>query len=118
MKLFNLFSILVFATLIAMTSCKEKAADDANTAPDAAEASAVPVTTDPAAMPAQDPNAAIAADPNAPAATPVPTGPLTSIKFEQMSYDWGTVMDGEKVTKIFKFKNTGHWYAILKEKVQ
>ena len=101
MKLFNLFSILVFATLIAMTSCKEKAADDANTAPDAAEASAVPVTTDPAAMPAQDPNAAIAADPNAPAATPVPTGPLTSIKFEQMSYDWGTVMDGEKVTKIF-----------------
>ncbi|MFZ1454817.1 MAG: DUF1573 domain-containing protein [Saprospiraceae bacterium] len=107
MKLFNLFSILVFSTLIAMTSCKEKAADDANTAPDAAEASAVPVTTDPAAMPAQDPNAAIAADPNAPAATPVPTGPLTSIKFEQMSYDWGTVMDGEKVTKIFKFKNTG-----------
>ena len=94
MKLFNLFSILVFATLIAMTSCKEKAADDANTAPDAAEASAVPVTTDPAAMPAQDPNAAIAADPNAPAATPVPTGPRNSLNIEQICYSCGTGMDG------------------------
>jgi hypothetical protein len=105
MKLFNLFSILAFASLIAMTSCKEKAADDANTAPDAAEATATPATTDPAAMAMTDP---AATDPNAAAAaTPVPTGPLTSIKFEQEEYDWGTVMDGDKVTKIFKFKNTG-----------
>jgi hypothetical protein len=105
MKLFNLFSILAFASLIAMTSCKEKAADDANTAPDAAEATATPASTDPAAMAVTDP---AATDPNAAAAaTPVPTGPLTSIKFEQDEYDWGTVMDGEKVTKIFKFKNTG-----------
>jgi hypothetical protein len=108
MKLFNLFSILAFASLIAMTSCKEKAADDANTAPDAAEATATPATTDPAAMAVTDPAAMAATDPNAAAAaTPVPTGPLTSIKFEQDEYDWGTVMDGEKVTKIFKFKNTG-----------
>ena len=107
MKLFNLFSILAFASLIAMTSCKEKAADDANTAPDAAEATATPATTDPAALAVTDPAAMAATDPNAAAATPVPTGPLTSIKFEQDEYDWGTVMDGEKVTKIFKFKNTG-----------
>lgn len=104
MKLFNLFSILAFASLFMVTSCKEKATDDANTAPDAAATTAA-ATTDPAAMPV-DPNA-VATDPNAAAATPVPTGPLTTIKFEQEEYDWGTVMDGEKVTKIFKFKNTG-----------
>lgn len=108
MKLFNLFTILAFASLIAMTSCKEKSTDDANTAPDATTASATPAPTDPAAMPATDPNAmAATGDPNAAAATPVPTGPLTSIKFDEPEYDWGTVMDGDKVTKIFKFKNTG-----------
>ena len=46
-------------------------------------------------------------DPAAAAATPVPTGPLTTLKFDQDTYDWGKVMDGEKVTHVFKFKNTG-----------
>ncbi|MBK9254367.1 MAG: DUF1573 domain-containing protein [Saprospiraceae bacterium] len=37
----------------------------------------------------------------------VPTGPLTAIKFDNDTYDWGKVMDGESVTHIFKFTNTG-----------
>ncbi|HMP31629.1 MAG TPA: DUF1573 domain-containing protein [Saprospiraceae bacterium] len=43
-----------------------------------------------------------------PDAAPVATGPITSIKFDEMEYDFGTVKDGEKVTKIFKFTNTGN----------
>lgn len=104
MKILNLLSVLVLATVFTFTSCKEKAADDANVAP-ATDATAMP-STDPTAMPAADPNA-MPVDPAAAAATPVPTGPLTSIKFDSEEYDWGMVMDGDKVTKIFKFKNTG-----------
>ena len=94
MKIFNLFSVLVLATVFTFTSCKEKAADDANAAP-ATDASAM-ATTDPSTMPAADPNAMTA---EGASATPVPTGPLTSLKFDNQEYDWGTVMDGDKVTK-------------------
>jgi hypothetical protein len=44
-------------------------------------------------------------------ATPAPPvvagGKTTSVKFDETSYDWGTVAEGEKMTHIFKFKNTG-----------
>jgi hypothetical protein len=33
--------------------------------------------------------------------------PLTSIKFDEEVYDWGTIMDGELVTQEFEFTNTG-----------
>jgi hypothetical protein len=50
-----------------------------------------------------------AADPMAtPEAAPVATGPVTSMKFDEMEFDFGTVKDGDKVTKIFKFTNTGN----------
>ena len=42
-----------------------------------------------------------------PATPVVPVGPLTSIVFEESSYDFGEVMEGEKVVHIYKFKNTG-----------
>jgi len=104
MKSFNLLTVLVIATVFVFTSCKEKAADDAN--------AAVPAeaTTDAAAAGA-DPNTLTPADAMAAggeaAASPVPTGPLTTLKFEQETYDWGKVMDGDKVTHVFKLKNTG-----------
>jgi Protein of unknown function (DUF1573) len=99
MKRFNLFAVLTLVTVFALTSCKEKSADEANAAP-ATDSTAM------AATPVTDPAAAMA-DPAAAAATPVPTGPLTTLKFDQDTYDWGKVMDGEKVTHVFKFKNTG-----------
>ncbi len=97
MKRFNLFAVLTLVTVFAFTSCKEKPADDANAAPmtDSTAVAATPMTDPAAAM--TDPAAA----------TPVPTGPLTNIKFDQDTYDWGKVMDGDKVTHVFKFKNTG-----------
>lgn len=98
MKRFNLFAVLTLVTMVAFTSCKEKATDDANASP-TADSTAMTAT------PVADPSAAMT-DPAA-AATPVPTGPLTNIKFDQDTYDWGKVMDGDKVTHVFKFKNTG-----------
>ncbi len=109
MKRFNLFALLTLVTVFAFTSCKEKGADDANAAP-ATDTTAVAATPmgDPATL--TDPSAAPGA---AAAATPVPTGPLTSIKFDQDTYDWGKVMDGDKVTHVFKFKNTGNEPLII-----
>lgn len=109
MRKFNLFALLALVTVFAFTSCKEKATDDAAAA-----------TTETAATGDVDPNAPVTADPSAvnmtdPAAsaTPVPTGPLTSLKFDEETYDWGKVMDGDKVTHVYKFKNTGNEPLII-----
>ncbi len=36
-----------------------------------------------------------------------PTGPTTSIKYEETSYDFGVTDEGTVVKHVFKFKNTG-----------
>ena len=36
-----------------------------------------------------------------------PNGKVTTVKFEELSYDWGTLEEGKSMTHIFKFKNTG-----------
>ncbi len=45
----------------------------------------------------------------------VPTGPLTSIEFEEDVYDFGTVEDGEKVEHVYKFKNSGENPLIISD---
>ncbi len=40
-------------------------------------------------------------------APPVPTGPVTTIKYEEESFDFGMVNEGDMVKHLFKFKNTG-----------
>ena len=37
----------------------------------------------------------------------VPTGPTTTVQFEQTDYDFGSVKEGEKVKHTYKFTNTG-----------
>ena len=37
----------------------------------------------------------------------VPTGPTTTMVFEQSDFDFGSVKEGEKVKHTYKFKNTG-----------
>ena len=37
----------------------------------------------------------------------VPAGPITTISFEEMEYDFGMVMEGEKVVHEYAFTNTG-----------
>jgi len=43
----------------------------------------------------------------APAAPAAPTGPLTSVKFDSNEFDYGVIDQGEKVTHVYKFTNTG-----------
>ncbi len=42
-----------------------------------------------------------------------PTGPTTTMTFEEERFDFGQVMDGEKVTHVFNFTNTGKEPLIL-----
>jgi hypothetical protein len=44
---------------------------------------------------------------NAETAT-VPTGPTTTVQFETSEFDFGTIEQGEKVSHVFKFTNTGN----------
>ena len=37
-----------------------------------------------------------------------PTTPSTTIEFEESEFDWGTITQGEKVSYVFKFSNTGN----------
>ena len=57
-----------------------------------------------------DPNAA--AQPAAQEAA-VPTGPTTVMSFAETEFDFGTVVEGEKVSHTYKFKNDGQEPLIL-----
>ncbi|KXK39333.1 MAG: DUF1573 domain-containing protein [Saprospiraceae bacterium] len=101
MKKFSLFTVMALVAVLAFSSCKEKAADDANVpTPEASTAPAMTTT-------APDAGAVAAGE------TPAPTGPTTTIKFDEDVYDWGTIMDGDKMTHVFKFKNTGNEPLII-----
>ncbi len=43
----------------------------------------------------------------------VPAGPTTTIEFEETTYDFGTIKQGEKASHIFKFRNTGNEPLII-----
>ena len=59
-----------------------------------------------------------AAAANTPGATPAveePVGPTTSIEFEESTFDFGTIDAGEKVSHVYKFKNTGNEPLVIKD---
>lgn len=41
-------------------------------------------------------------------ATPAPSLPLTAIEFGEDSHNFGEIKEGDKVSHVFKFKNTGN----------
>ena len=43
----------------------------------------------------------------------VPAGPTTSVKFDESTYDFGTITDGDKVRHTFQFTNTGNEPLII-----
>ncbi|MEL6924970.1 MAG: DUF1573 domain-containing protein [Bacteroidota bacterium] len=53
--------------------------------------------------------------PTTPAAPPVPAGPTTSMEFAESTFDFGTVEDGEKVSHVYKFTNTGNEPLIISD---
>ncbi len=90
-----IFSLVVVLLAGAMVSCGSEDGDATHA--DAARQSVTP-NTDAANTPTPQP---------ATAATQAPTGPTTTITFEEMEYDFGSVKAGERVRHAFKFKNTG-----------
>jgi hypothetical protein len=59
----------------------------------------------------------VAPDPNkvTPDATSEKSGKTTTIKFDDATYDWGKMKEGDKMTHIFKFKNTGENDLIISD---
>lgn len=97
----RIFSFAFIASLLAFTvACNNNGGDAAKQ--DTAANTTTSAAGDPAA--ATDP---AAANPAAGEAAVDPNLPKTTIKFEQSEYDFGKVKDGEKVTHIYKFTNTG-----------
>lgn len=43
----------------------------------------------------------------------VPAGPLPAFKFEEMEHDFGTITQGQLVTHVFKFTNSGEGPLII-----
>lgn len=93
-------SMMAVAVLVALASCQNSNSDVRDAARQNIENNGVQpanpnAATDPAAAQGQ------------PQTTPVPTGPTTTMEFEETTFDFGTVQDGEKVSHTYKFKNTG-----------
>jgi len=92
MKNFRILALFAFVGALSLTACN----NEGSAAKDAARESLATTATTPA------PTAA----PTTPAVT-APVGPLTSIEFAEDTYDFGEIMEGEKVVHVYKFKNTG-----------
>lgn len=94
MKNIKLFAFFALVGAVSFTSCKNENSAAKEAARESLATTATTTTT-------TAPTAPVV---NTPA---VPVGPLTTVKFTEESYDFGEVMDGEKVVHVYKFKNTG-----------
>lgn len=93
---------LFFAfSMLMMVACK----NDGATTESAEATPATPATPVNTATPTANPMGN-----NEPA---VPAGPITTIAFEETEYDFGMVMEGEKVVHDYKFTNTGEEPLII-----
>ena len=97
MKNFKLLALFAFLLSFGFTACN----NEGSAAKDAARESLATTST---TAPASSATPTVNTKPAEPAA---PVGPLTSIKFEEDSYDFGEIMEGEKVVHVYKFENTG-----------
>jgi len=97
MKNFKLLSLLFVLATMSLVSCKNDSA--VNTA----EAAVEEVRSVPSAATTNDAvtNAAASTEPA------VPAGPLTTLEFTESTFDFGEVMEGDKVNHKYQFTNTG-----------
>jgi hypothetical protein len=123
----NGFAFVVGMTIIA--SCNTTPSTSSSVDSMAASASGSKNET-----PAADPNVAEPATAQASVAAPAPVAPdasqttqspqsavsksngkMTAIKFDEMAFNWGKIKEGEKMTHIFKFTNTGNNDLIISD---
>jgi len=93
MKQFRILGLFACLAIFAVTSCKK----DTTSATPAVEVAKQSVSTAPG-------TATTPAKVDEPA---VPVGPLTTLSFDDTTFDFGEVMEGEKVVHEYKFTNTG-----------
>ena len=97
----SLFLLALPVLLIACAGSEDGGSAPETDAPDKQEAAAPETKMDPARDAAKTPEA------------PAEAGPTTSITFAENAHDFGTITDGDVVTHIFKFTNTGDEPLIL-----
>ena len=95
----NIFAALTLVAALSFVACQGDATDAREQARESL-ANSADGTVAPAAQPSAAPTA-MASEAQA------PTGPTTTMTFEQTDFDFGTVKEGEKVKHTYKFKNTG-----------
>lgn len=108
MKKLGLLSLLSIVLLLAVTSCK----DDKAVKEEARQS-----LNSPGAIAAQDQTTPEerARMGNLPGDTAEePVGPTTTIRYEEETFDFGTVMDGEVVYHTYVFTNTGDEPLVIK----
>lgn len=105
------FSAL-FACLVSVALFTACGSDAASSAKDAAQEKIAGAATT-VGNTALDAGAAATGAAAAAAAAVVPAGPTTTLKFEETEFDFGTVDQGEKVTHVYKFANTGNEPLII-----
>lgn len=98
MKLVNLLFSVMILGVFALTSCQSES--EGSKTEESAEAD----ISAPANMTANTAAKKVNAQENV---TAVPAGPTTSIEFDETSFDFGEINDGDKVRHTFKFTNTG-----------
>ncbi len=72
-----------------------------------------PPSTQPVSVNQQQNNQAVTPQTNTPQEKP--EGPLPTMTFEEKVHDFGNIKEGEVVTKLFKFKNTGEAPLIISD---
>ena len=98
MKNFKLLCLVFALATMSLVSCKN----------DGAVSTAEAAVEDVRNVPTATTNAATnAANPAASTEPAVPAGPLTTLEFTESTYDFGEVMEGDKVNHKYTFKNTG-----------
>lgn len=98
MKNLNLFVILLACVSVLFTSCQS----DVNTSTDITESFATTAAV----------NKDAKVTPTLPEPT-IPVGPLTTMDFGETIFDFGEVMEGEKVIHNYTFTNTGNEPLII-----
>ena len=91
MKSIKLLSFFALVLALSLVACKGDSS--------ATESARESLNTTPAAT--------TAVNPNNPATPAVPAGPLTKIAFAESTFDYGTIMEGEKAEHTYAFTNTG-----------
>lgn len=89
------FLAIVAMLFVGLMSCEKKADEGEGTAATGTETTTTTNTEGNPTTPGTE-------------AEPQPTLPLTTVEFMEDSHNFGEIPEGEKVTHVFKFRNTGN----------